>query len=288
LRHRAQGIEESVAETIKLAKETGVPVIINHFVPVIGVEKEYERALDMIEALPPQVELRFDIYPYASSLLPLYTYLPLWVQDGGVDIMLAHIKDEWLLPRIKKDMPRIDADRFMIAQARGNDFLVGKTLRDVMAMYELTDATDALLRLMKEMNLKGGVLYQNLNERLIQRAIASKRSFVASNAPSFGRMDRGKLMKSERTTSTFTRFLEMVFKHHLLPLDEAIRKITREPARMLGLAGRGEIKEGNIADLAVFHGNEVLYTVVNGKVAMRKAEFGDVFSGRVLRHSMRL
>ena len=47
----AAGIRESVEETIKIARETGVSTLINHFVPVVGAEKEYEEALALIEAL---------------------------------------------------------------------------------------------------------------------------------------------------------------------------------------------------------------------------------------------
>ena len=125
LRHTAAGIKESVAEAIKLAKETGVSTLINHFSPVIGAEKEYEEALAMIEELPPHIDLHFDISPSTSSLVPLYTFLPEWVQTGGLAVMAANINDEWLLPRIKRDMPNFDEDTFIIAQAPGNDILVG-------------------------------------------------------------------------------------------------------------------------------------------------------------------
>jgi N-acyl-D-amino-acid deacylase len=291
LRHQARGVAEATAEVVKLARETGVKTLINHFVPVTGTENEYEAALKEIEAVPPEIDLRFDLYPSSHLLLPLYTFLPAWVQTGGVDVMLANLKDDWLVTRIRKEMPPVDEKHFVIAFAPNNDFLVGKSLEEIKQMYGLKDGRDALLRLMITMRLKGGVLYKNLNEEVITRAIASKRSFVASNAPSFRfapeRGERGKQVKSERTTSTFTKFLTLVEERGIMDLHEAVRKITQEPARMFGLTGRGEVKEGNIADLTVFKGHEVHCTIVSGKVVVKDGEFRDRFPGHALRRKNR-
>jgi N-acyl-D-amino-acid deacylase len=287
LRDGAAGVKDSIDETIKLAEEINVRTLVSHFVPVIGVEKHYEAALAAINQLPDAVDFRFDIYPSSSSLMPIYTFLPQWAQNGGVAVMVANVKDEWLLTRIRKDMPEINEDHCILAQAPGNDFLVGKSLRDIRLMYDLQDPRDALLKLMAAMGMKGAVLYQNLNYSLARKAMASKRSFIASNAPSFDENDKYKQIKSERTTSTFTRFLSLVENDKLMPFDEAIKKITAEPARMFDLAERGEIKEGNFADLVCFKGGEVRFTIVNGVVAYSDGIFQKKFPGKALRHKMR-
>jgi len=51
------------------------------------------------------------------------------------------------------------------------------------------------------------------------------------------------------------------------------------------LASRGEIKEGNYADLVCFRGGEVKFTVVNGRVVEKENEFQSVFPGRTLRRA---
>jgi len=287
LRKTEAGIAEAVGETIKLAKETCVKTLVSHFVPVIGAEKEYESALAAIEDLPPDIDFNFDIYPSSSSLLPLYTFLPDWVQAGSVDAILKSIKDEWTQSRVKKEMPHLDEEHFVIAQAAGNDFLIGKSLADIKQMYGLRDGRDALLRLMITMNMKGGVLYKNLNPNLIRRAVASKRSFIASNAPSFADAFRGKQLKSERTTKTFTDFLSLVEKEKIMPFRDAIAKLTAEPAKKFNLPLRGTIAEGNFADLVCFRGGEVKFTVVNGKVVMKDGEFQNRFPGKAFRHASR-
>ncbi len=286
LRDTGKGIVSSIDETIKLAKDTGVKTLVSHFIPPEDAEKEYEAALAAIEALPPEIDLHFDIYPSPHSLLPIYTFLPLWAQSGGVDVMFANVKDEWYRTRIRKDMPKFDEEHFVIAQAPGNDFLVGKSLHEVKEMYGLKDGRDALLRLMATMGMRGGIFYRNLSERLIKRAIKSPRSLVASNAPSFANDFGRRELKSERTTQTFTDFLKLVEKEGLMPLDQAIRKITAEPAKKFDLPLRGSIQEGYYADLTCFKNAEVLFTVVNGKVAAHFGEFKDVFPGKALRHAL--
>lgn len=303
LRKTGAGIHESITETIKLAKETGAAALVNHFVPMRGAEKDYEQALAAIEALPADMDFHFDIYPFDALLLPFYTFLPDWVRLGGFEVMLANIQQEWLLPKIFREMEPLAGDRFTVAQAPGNDFLVGKSLEQLRDMYGVKDAREALLKLMVATKMRGVALYRNLNAGLVRKALVSKRALIASNAASFDSMagmgpsgEAGTMrqLKSERTTSTFTKFLTLAARDELMPLADAVRKITYEPARKMGLLarggkpGRGEMKEGNYADLTCFKigekETEVRFTVVNGKVAMKEGVFSGAFAGRALRH----
>ncbi len=285
LRDAGKGIASSIKETVRLAKETAVKTLVSHFMPLIGMEKEYEAALGEIEILPSEIDFNFDMYPSPNSLLPLYTFLPSWAQSGGVAVMFANVKDEWYRARIRNDMPAFDEEHFVIAQAPGNEFLVGKSLRDIKEMYGEADGRDALLRLMITMGMRGGIFYRNLSESLIKRAMTRPRSFIASNAPSFANDSGRRELKSERTTRTFTDFLALVEKENLMPLEEAVRKITIQPAKKFGLPLRGAIAEGYYADLACFKDAEMRFTVVNGKVAMKDGEFEGVYPGKALRHA---
>lgn len=286
LRHDAAGVKESVEEAIKLARETGVSVLINHFAPVAGAEKEYEEALVLMNDLPPEIDLHFDISPSTSSLAPLYTFLPEWAQTGGVAVMNATVNDEWLFPRIKKEMPEFDEENFLITHAPGSEFLVGRSLKEIKELYEVDDAREALLRLMQALQLKGSVLYKNLDAALIARAIASPRSLIGSAAPSVPAIASGeKHFKSDRTSATFAAFLALVEEQKLMPLADAVKKITHDAAKKFGIAGRGVIKEGAFADITCFRGSEVKFSVVNGRVAEKANEFQSVFPGNILRHS---
>jgi N-acyl-D-amino-acid deacylase len=285
LRDLEQGVVASIDETIALARETGVRTLVSHFVPMQKAKKEYAAALGHVDALPTTTPFSFDLYPFDTMLLPVYTFLPLWAQNGGTATMLANLKDEWLLKRIARDMPPIDASHTTVAQAPGNDFFVGKSLAELQVVYGLRDAREVMIRLMLETRLRGIKLSKTIDEDLARRALQNSRSLVASNAASFGETKGRKQLKTERTTSTFRAFLSLA-EHGLLPLPDAIRKITQVPARFFGLANRGEVKEGNFADLVCFKNGEFNFTVVNGRVVVRNGAFQNVFPGKALRHTV--
>jgi N-acyl-D-amino-acid deacylase len=85
----------------------------------------------------------------------------------------------------------------------------------------------------------------------------------------------------------------------VLPLVEAVRKMTGLPARRLGLADRGIIRPGACADLVAFDPVRVIDTatfddphqfcdgvhlvVVNGYVVIEDGDDSGIAAGRVLR-----
>lgn len=89
-----------------------------------------------------------------------------------------------------------------------------------------------------------------------------------------------------------------VARNHTLSLEEAVRKMTSMPARRFGLEGRGEIRRGHWADVAVLdvdllndgatfddpvrHASGVVHVMVNGQLAVRNGEQTGIRSGRVL------
>jgi N-acyl-D-aspartate/D-glutamate deacylase len=90
-----------------------------------------------------------------------------------------------------------------------------------------------------------------------------------------------------------------VRQEKLLPVEEAVRKMTRLPAEKLGLKNRGLIREGMWADITIFHPERVRdqatfvdphrypegieYVLVNGTMVIEKGEHSGKLAGRVLR-----
>lgn len=282
LRKSGTELPDSIDETIRIGQDTGASVLISHFQPIMGAEKEYESALDRIGGLPADWDFHFDMYPFETSVLPLYTFLPLWVQNGGVEVMNSNIRDSWLQQRIVKDLPKIKPNDFVVAQAINNDALVGQSLSELMESYYIADPGTALLKLMLSTNLKASILYKNINADLIRRGLLHPRSFVSSNAASFG--EKRKMEKPERASQTFTKFLSLIDGEKLMPLKEGIRKITSEPARKFKIRNRGEIKEGNFADLVCFRGSEIRFTIINGVVEYKDGAMTGVLAGKPLKH----
>lgn len=283
IRKTGPEIEAGAEEAIKLARETNVKLLMNGFMPVQGFEAGYEKALEKINNLPPELNFRFDVHPAAVSILPLYSFLPSWAQNGNLEVMTDNLRDEWLKPRILQDFPKLDPKRFVVAQSFYNSALVGSSLSDLMNLYGFSTPAEALYRLMLATGLRAIVFYENLSEDLIKKAIQSPRSFIGTNAPVLKEEKFQKSLKSEQSRSTFIKFLAWAENGNLLPLHDAVHKITREPAREFGLEKRGEIAEGNFADLVGFKNGEIKFTIINGRIAMKDGVCAGSLSGQILR-----
>ncbi|MEK7547203.1 MAG: amidohydrolase family protein [Patescibacteria group bacterium] len=283
LRKGGEGLSESVGETLKIFNETGVKTLISHFMPRLGEEKGYEKALEELGRLPANKDFHFDVYPFDSTIVPLYTFLPEWAQRENLEMMNLLIQDEWQSSKILKELPAVAPENFLVSRATKNEAVVGHSLKELKTIYGTNDSKKALLQLMITTKLQAVVFHKNISERLIKSAISHPRSLIASNAASSHEKSSDKALKPERATSTFTKFLSMAENENLMPLEDAIKKITLVPAKKFGLHGRGELKEGNFADLAIFKNNEIKFVIVNGKTAVKEGIFQGTRAGKVLR-----
>ena len=102
-----------------------------------------------------------------------------------------------------------------------------------------------------------------------------------------------------RSFGTFPRFLELARDHRLMPLEDAVYKITGLPADILGLRDRGTLAEGRIADITVFDAERVrdtseftdsvrkpegiCHVLVGGEFALRQGRSAGGRKGAVIR-----
>lgn len=119
-----------------------------------------------------------------------------------------------------------------------------------------------------------------MNEEEIAAAIANPNGMVASDAI----INNGN--GHPRAAGTFPRVLgKYVREDKVLPLIDAIRKMTLEPAERLDLAKKGRIEEGCDADLTIFNPEMIIdgatfsdlhiqpegieYVFINGQLALK-------------------
>jgi N-acyl-D-aspartate/D-glutamate deacylase len=112
----------------------------------------------------------------------------------------------------------------------------------------------------------------------------------------------GASMPHPRENGAFARRLAVYVRDRgVISLDQAIRTMTRLPASVFGIEGRGEIREGAFADLLVFDPVKVIdratyqkpreladgmdWVIVNGAVAREDGVFTGARAGRVLKKS---
>lgn len=280
LRNEEDGLLSSINETIKVAEETGARTIISHFRPLKGYENDYRDALLAISNVAAGAELYYDIYPFDTSVVAIYTLLPKWAQNGGLEVMLANIESESTRKKIIQELPDLEGDDIVIAQSLHNDYLVGKSIKEIAENRNIS-LKEALLEIMSLTKLRTTVFYKNINKDLIEDAILRDEALVASN--SAGLPDAQNNLKHERFYNTFPKFLEIVAEKKAMTIEKAIYKITGLPARIYGLHRRGVIKEGNFADLTLIKNNKIEAVLVNGKLAVKTGEIQNVMNGKILR-----
>ncbi len=279
LRSEKEKLISSIEETIKLGKDTGVKIIISHLRPLLGYENQINAARNILNNLDPKIDLHYDVFPFDSSLVPIYTLLPEWAKRGGLESMWGLITSPTQREHIKNDIETLDAENVMIAEAPGNNYLVGKSLYEIAKNQE-TDPKDALVKLMTLTRMKALLVKRDINLKIAEEMLFDERSLIATN--SGGNIESKKSIKLDRSTGTFPKFLKLAFLNNF-PLEKAVRKITDIPARKFGLEKRGTIKHGHYADIAIFETGKIAHTIVNGKIAVEHGKLKEVNNGYILR-----
>jgi len=272
LRDEREGLVDSIKETIQLTTETGLPTIISHLRPFLGSEKQFEESLNLINQNLNQSNLYFEINPFDVSVVAIYTLLPAWAKNGNLETMLGLIIEAEQRKQIIQDwgQAKLDPSEMIIVEAKGNPYLVGKTVK------EFSDSRgfgiyDGLLVLMEITRLKTILSHKNINLAMLTETIFNPRSLIGTNSASV----------PERSTKTFTRFLEITRSRNI-PLEEAVKKITYLPAKIFGFSKRGLLKEGWFADLAMLKDGQVVNVIVNGSIAVQDGKVTGATAGRPL------
>jgi len=265
LRNETDELLESVKETLRVAKSTGAKTIISHLRPLKGFEDQFDEALKLLEKGSASASTHFDISPYATSIQAIYTLLPISLQKGNLETMLEEIKDKKMTSLIKKEWQGLNFERIKIVGASHHPYLIGRTIEDA----------DDLINLMIATGLQATVLNPNINEESLLSALTQSRAFIASSSSS---PSTGTVLKYEGDTNTFPKYLEITVKDGQMPIEQAIKKITLDPASYFGVKYRGVIKEKNIADLAIIGKSdyEVRSTILGGKVVGEEEARGEV------------
>jgi N-acyl-D-amino-acid deacylase len=178
--------------------------------------------------------------------------------------------------------------------------LIGKTLAEVAAMRG-TSPEETAIDLVLEDDSSVGAVYFTMSEENVRRQIAlpwvSFGSDGASQAP------EGVFLKSSthpRAYGNFGRLLgKYVRQEQVIPLEEAIRRLTSLPARNLKLYRRGSLTVGHLADVVVFdpdtiqdhatfdkphqYATGMVHVFVNGVQVLQDGEHTGATPGRVVR-----
>jgi N-acyl-D-amino-acid deacylase len=316
IRNEGSGLLEALDELIATAREARVPAEIYHL-------KQSGRAnWDKLDAVIARVEsaraeglrITADMYTYAASSTGLDAAMPGWVQEGGHRAWVERLKDPAVRERLKREMTA-PADgwenTYMAAGSPENILLVGfkserlkpltgKTLAEVAALRG-TSPEETAMDLVIEDDSRVSAVYFTMSEHNIRREIALPWVSFGSDGQSLA--TEGVFLKSSthpRAYGNFARLLgRYVRDEGVIPLQEAIRKLTALPAANLRLDRRGALKPGCWADVVVFdparvqdhatferphqYATGMVHVLVNGVPVLRAGEHTGARPGRVVR-----
>ena len=314
LRSEGDSFLEAIDEFLTICREAKVRGEIYHL-KAAGHNNWYkmDEAFKKIEAAQAEgLSVTADMYLYPAGGTGLRFIVPLWAHDGGVDALLERLNDPKIRKQLKKEMgePSADWENFWAAVKSPADILIAQCndpeLRHLngKSIQEIADERgvapiDAALDLIIEDKGNTSAIYFMMSEENIEKQIKQPWVSFDSDAGSIAPEDpflRG--TPHPRTYGNFARLLgKYVRDRKVIPLEEAVRKLTSFPAEVLRLKDRGRLAAGYRADVVIFDPNTITdhatfaephqYSTgvrdvfVNGKAVLRDGEHTNARPGQV-------
>ena len=315
IRDESNKVMDAVEEAIDIARSCGVHVEIVHL-KCSGVDNwgKAVQVLDNIAAARAEgCDVDCDAYPYTAGANPLKNLLPPWVQIGDNETMLARLALPEVRARVRMEIAdhglnnwgRISSwDAVQISVSPRLPETAGQTLA-ALAAARGCDPIDQICDHLIADNGATRVLITSISEDDVRTIVRSPIALVGSDGncvATYGIVSQG--MPHPRFYGTFPRIIgRYVHDEGLIPLEQAIYKMTGGSAKALRLHDRGLLKEGYRADVTIFDPgdfrDEATYAdphrypsgkrttvIVNGAVVIENAVHTGATPGMVLRRDI--
>jgi dihydroorotase/N-acyl-D-amino-acid deacylase len=315
-RSESDRIFQSLDEVFGIAQRAGVSATIWHLKAAYRENwGKMPQVLAKIEAARSRgLDVAASVYPYTRASNGLVACFPNWVSEGGTAKMLERLKDSATRARAQKEMD--EPSTTWENEWRGSGGAKGVTLIQVvnpeLRKYEGKnfeeigrrmgkDPKDAAMDIAIADRGNSGVVIAIMQESDVRAAVSSPLLTYGSDSPA--QAEDGPLSTTKahpRAFGTFPRILaEYVRTENTMRLEEAIRKMTSQAASRVGIADRGLLRPGMMADIVVFDSaairgvatyNEPLHyavgvkhVFVNGRPVVLDGRITDERPGKALR-----
>ncbi|MGH9459442.1 MAG: N-acyl-D-amino-acid deacylase family protein [Thermoanaerobaculia bacterium] len=306
LRSEGSAIEEAIDEAVTIAREAGVPLNIFHL--KVGGSANWGRMPAIVRRIEAArasgVDIASCVYPYTATSTALTSIVPAWALEGSYLDFVARLKNPDTRARIREALAsgRLAGDGASTIVVRG---IPSETMKryermrlDAIAEAMKVGAAEAALRLFEESRSSPIGIYFSLDEDDMRHALVQPWVAVCSDSGAVV----GKMRESgahPRAYGTFPRILGVyVREEKLMPLEEAVRKMTSLAASRAGLSDRGTLRAGMKADVVVFDPETIAdrstyedphhfsvgidHVIVNGSPVFRDGKMTGVLPGRIL------
>lgn len=316
IRSEGDNLLEATNELFEIATEANIDAQIYHL--KAAGEQNWDKLdtvfhkIDSLRALDHNVAANMYTYTAASTGLDATT--PPWAQEGSTSDFIERLKDPEIRKKIETEMGSAETDWenfYQLAGSPENILLLefdvdslkklnGMTLAE-MSEQRGTDPIPTILDLLMENGGDIGSVFFVMSEENVKRKIEQPYMSFGSDARSVAA--EGQVLESSthpRTYGTFARLLgKYVRDQNVIPLNEAIHRLTGLPATNLKIDNRGYLKEGYFADVVVFdpetiqdkatyedphqYAEGVQHVFVNGEQVLRDGEHTGAKPGQVVR-----
>ena len=264
MRSEGDKLLESIDEVIRISEGSGIPAEIYHL-KASGIRNYAKGPLAIARidsARAAGLDVQADVYPYTAGATGLSSCLPPWsAADGKLFENLASIE---MRAKMRAEMEHQTFDWENLCElATPQNVLISRLNAPALAPYAglrlsaiaeamKTDWIEAVMNLVQTEHSRVETTYFMMDEDNVRLNLRQPWMKIGTDA---GAVDPAtfKGLVHPRALGTFPRILgRYVREERLLPLEEAIRKMTSATATRLSLHQRGLLKPGMYADVVVF------------------------------------
>lgn len=316
IRSEGNNLLEAVGELIATARKANVAAELYHM--KAAGKANWNKCAAMIEKIEAAraegLRITANMYTYTAGSTGLDAAMPPWVQAGGHLAWMTRLKDPAIRQRVLREMttPSGEWENFYLLAGTPENILfvgfkneklkplIGKTLAEVAAKTGKSPP-ETILDLVIEDDSRVKTIYFLMSEENVRRQIRLPWVSFCSDAGSLA--PEGVFVRSSthpRAYGSFARLLgRYVREERVIPLEEAIRRLTALPAENLRLDRRGRLKTGSYADIVVFdpetisdhatyenphqYATGVIHVFVNGTQVLKDGEHTGAKPGQVVR-----
>jgi len=269
MRSEGNRLLDAVDELIRISREAGLPAEVYH-IKAAGKQNwgTLDDLLSRIEAAQKEgLKITADMYTYTAAGTGLDACLPPWTEDGGYPALFKRLRDpatrEKIAAEVSKDSDEWEnlyigagsPEKILLFGFKSDKLkpLTGKSLTEVAKMRG-KDPITTIMDLIAEDESRIDTIYFLMSEENVKKELA--KPWISFGSDEASQAPEGVFLKSNPHPRAYGNFARVLGKYvrdeRIIPMKEAIRRLSGLPATNLGLDHRGFLKEGMFADVVVF------------------------------------
>lgn len=318
LRSEGNNFLEAVDELIKIAKTSGIRAEIYHLKAAgEGNWGKIDAVISKIDsARSAGLQISTNMYTYIAGATGLDAAMPPWVQEGGSKEWIKRLMNKQIRLKVAQEMKTPtklwenlylgagSPEKVLLIGFKTDSlkYLTGKTLAEVAKMRNKSPEETAMDLVVQD-GSRVGTAYFLMSEENVHKQVALPYMSFGSDAESAA--PEGDFLKSSthpRAYGNFARLLgKYVREEKIIPLEEAIRKLTSLSAEKLRIKNRGLLKNGYFADIVLFDPTKIqdnatfdkphqyatgmVHVLVNGIQVLKNGEHTGAKAGRFIKRA---